>query len=97
MLIEGFKLFGNFSLIPFKPLHLLFKSLSQVCLLLEPTDVFRTIALLLSATINFDSLFPPNSITPQLSLAGNKDLQPELEFIAKMVQMLNQILMTTRF
>nr|CAD2141706.1 unnamed protein product [Meloidogyne enterolobii] len=67
----------------------------QVCLLLEPTDVFRTISLLLSSSINFDSFFPQNSTTPQLNLGGNKDLYIELEFIAKMVQMLNQILMTT--
>jgi len=64
---------------------------------LEPTDVFRTISLLLSSSINFDSFFPQNSTTPQLNLGGNKDLYIELEFIAKMVQMLNQILMTTRF
>ncbi|KAL7075345.1 hypothetical protein ACQ4LE_005101 [Meloidogyne hapla] len=67
----------------------------QVCLLLEPTDVFRTISLLLSSSINLDLFFPQNSATPQLNLTGNKDLYIELEFIAKIVQMLNQILMTT--
>uniref|UniRef100_A0A914GXU8 Protein VAC14 homolog n=1 Tax=Globodera rostochiensis TaxID=31243 RepID=A0A914GXU8_GLORO len=56
----------------------------QVCLLLEPTDVFRSLALLLGTT----------STTMSLSM-NTKDPFPDLQFVAKMVRILNQILMTT--
>jgi hypothetical protein len=65
-------------------------------------DVFRTLALLLSSMVNLDALSPPtqsggaNTISSTVTINASKDPQPELEFIAKMVQMLNQILMTTR-
>lgn len=82
-----------------------FQIVRQVCLLLDPLDVFRTLALLLSASVNLDAILPAtnanssassaSALPAPTSAAGGKDPQPDLEFVAKMVQMLNQILMTT--
>ncbi|KAL3103015.1 hypothetical protein niasHT_026463 [Heterodera trifolii] len=71
----------------------------QVCLLLEPTDVFRSLALLLGTMVNIDGFALPTSgqQQPQLTTApsGTKDPFFDLQFVAKMVKILNQILMTT--
>lgn len=64
-----------------------FQIIRQICLLLNPADVYRSLAVLLSSCINFDK-----NVNYKSLLECN---QNDLEFIGRMVAMLSRILLTT--
>ncbi|KAI1721787.1 vacuolar 14 fab1-binding region domain-containing protein [Ditylenchus destructor] len=65
----------------------------QVCLLLNPIDVYRSLALLLSSSVSSDSNV--SGQTRRESVKCEDWENSDMEFVARMVAMLNQILLTT--
>ncbi|KAI1728761.1 vacuolar 14 fab1-binding region domain-containing protein [Ditylenchus destructor] len=65
----------------------------QVCLLLNPIDVYRSLALLLSSSVSLDS--NASSLSRRESVKCEDLENSDMEFVARMVAMLNQILLTT--
>lgn len=74
----------------------------QICLLLNPADVYRSLAVLLSSCINYEKDIQINSLFKIIKKESTNSIplllechQNDLDFIGKMVSMLSRILLTT--